>query len=221
MSAVKAWSYSRWALYDLCPMKFKAKHIDKIPEPGSPAMDRGDRVHKETAAFLKGTAAAPPPDVTHPFQLRLLNDVRAFDDKIVEEQWGYNAEWDPVGWFDRMTWFRSVLDAGVLYEDMSAEALDWKTGKRYGSNDDQMETQAIAVFCRVKPIEHVTTRLVYFDVGDEEIAEFSRKDLNSLIEKWNGKVAPMFSDTLFPPRPNDKCHFCYISRSKLGICRFG
>ena len=46
-NGVTAWSYSRYADYTQCPLKFKLKHIQRLPTKGSPAMDRGSAIHKE------------------------------------------------------------------------------------------------------------------------------------------------------------------------------
>lgn len=221
--AITAWSYSRYDTWVTCPFKFKCKFIDKLPDPGSAAMDRGDKVHKALAKYIMGQGELPA-EVKTPFQQKLYAELRAIpnDDKVVEQQWAFDRNWKPTGWFDRSAWYRSILDAGVVYEDLAVEACDHKTGKRHDtSNDEQMESQAIAVFCQFQPVTHVTTRLIYVDAGSEEIAEFPLADKVKLLEKWAGKVAPMFADNTFIARPNDKCRFCVYSRSKGGPCRFG
>lgn len=222
VTLVKAWSYSRYACYALCPLQFKLRYIDKAPEPGSPAMERGNRVHVALAAYLKGTAAAPPPEaVAHAAHARLIEEIKAAEDKVVEEQWGFTNTWKPTGWFSKDTWFRSIIDVAVAYEDNTLEDVDWKTGKRYGSNDEQMESQALSVMCKYQHITHVTTRLAYLDSGDEEIAEFEVRLKPLLRTKWEKKVAPMFVDDMFVARPNNKCGFCAFSKSKGGQCKFG
>lgn len=221
-NALTAWSYSRYALYELCPLKFKLKHIDKVPEPGSPALERGDRIHKGTAAYITHKADAAPQDaLAHPFPAKLIEELRAFPDKVVEQQWGFTASWQATGWFGKATWFRNILDAAALYEDATGDVIDWKTGKRYGSNADQMELNALSFMCQYKPVQRVATRMVYLDIGEEDVAEFSRSEKEKLQSKWNDKIKPMFSDTIFAPRPNDKCRFCHYSRSNSGHCRFG
>lgn len=225
---ISAWSYSRWATYALCPLQFKFKFIDKLPEPGSPAMQRGNDIHVGIAAFLKGTATTLPREsMANPVIVDLIQQIATFPDKEVEQQWGYGAQWQPTGWFDRggeKVWFRSVLDVGLMYEDLSYELVDWKSGKRYGSNDEQMETQALAVMKRFKPVKHVTTRLAYMDEKGNnpfEFAEFPVSHMQRLADKWEKKVQPMFDDTMFAPRPNDKCRFCFQAKSKGGKCAFG
>lgn len=221
---VKAWSYSAYAQWAMCPLQYKLEKLDKIKLEESPAMARGNKLHKGIAAFVSNQVDTLPQEaMAHDATLQTMREIRDVpaDKKQVEQQWGYTAAFAPTGWFGADTWFRSVLDAGVMYEDMTYECVDWKSGKRYGSNDDQMETQAIAVMARFKPVRHVTTRLAYFDQGTFEFAEFPVSHKQKLIDKWRDKVAPMFSDTIFAPRPNEKCRFCGFSRSKGGQCAFG
>lgn len=234
--SVTSWSWSRWETYLQCPLKFRLRYLDKIEEgPKSPAQLKGIAVHDEVAKYIAyppDQPAPPVPKVASKYS-GYLEQVRQHDDKVVEQQWGFDRHWRPTGWFDRRqgheTWLRAILDAGVLYPDMVVDAIDWKTGKRYGHNDDQMELFAIGVMCHFAPAIKVNTHLVYLDVGgDPESAEFDVKDKAKLIAKWEKKTAPMFVDTVFPPRPNDKCVFCDFARSKgrvdkegKPLCRFG
>lgn len=235
-NGIKAWSYSAYANYVLCPLQFKLRKIDKLPEPQAPALERGNTIHVGVAKFISGkTEACPPEAMAHANMADLIHQLRAIPDadKQVEQQWGYGADFTPTTWFNRAgqpdVWFRSVLDAGVMYDDMTYEDVDWKTGKRYAqSNDDQMETQALSVMMRFKPVKHVTTRLAYLDAGGAlgsstgfEFGEFPATQKQSLADKWRKKVEPMFSDTTFAPRPNDKCKWCHFSRSNTGKCAFG
>lgn len=227
MSVISAWSFSRYELYALCPLAFKLKNIDKVPEPTSPAMQRGRDVHKALENYLRGEQNLPP-EVKHPFHVKLYGEMRALpaDNKVFEQQWGFAQNWKPTGWFDRAgkpkTWFRAILDFGTLYDDNTFDAVDHKTGKKYGENAEQMELFAFAVMCKYPVVTDVTTRLEYLDSGDEEIAEFPVSDRALLQAKWEAKVAPMFTDTVFAPRPNDKCRFCHFRKSNgLNFCKFG
>lgn len=225
MNQVSAWSWSRFALYEQCPLAFKLKNIDKIEEPPSAAMQRGRDVHKALERYIIGEADLPP-EVKHPFHVKLYAEMRAVpaEDKVVEQQWGFQRSWKPTtgrGWFGKAVWLRASLDLGIMYEDATFEAVDHKTGKKYGHNDDQMELFALSVMCKYTPVTHVTTRLVYLDSGEQEFGEFPASDREALKAKWEGKVAPMFADTTFAPRPNDKCRFCAYAKGKGGQCKFG
>ena len=220
---VKAWSYSRYRQYKLCPAQFYGEAILKLGKQENQATSRGELVHKATANFLTGKGAMPP-EIKDPFHKHLYTEMAKLTDVVVEQQWGFDRTWEPCGWFGPTTWFRQVCDFGTVYEDgTSVELVDHKTGKRYDTNDDQMELQALSTFCHFKPALEVTTRLTYLDVGHEadEIRTFTRADVPGLKEKWERNSAPMFTDTIFAPRPNDRCRFCVFSRSNNGPCRFG
>lgn len=225
-NGVTAWSWSRYADHTRCPLYFAEKYVRKsIPQDSSPAMERGSLMHKGTADFLMGKAEGVPKDMLkNPRVEQLLMELTQIKDKQVELQWGYTAGWKPTGWFGKDTWARVILDVNVVYPDLTADCIDWKTGKRYGHNDEQMELFALAVMCQFAPIKHVTTRLVYVDEPGnniEEFAEYPATHKQSLIAKWDKKVRPMFEDQVFAPRPNEKCKFCPLARSKGGKCAFG
>lgn len=223
---VKAWSYSRFADHERCPLYFKEKYITKsIPQDSTPAMERGNDIHKGIAAWLRGNAEGVPREaLQNPRTEQILQELAQMPDKVVEQQWGFTSNWRSTGWFAKDTWLRVVLDVGLVYPDLTGEALDWKTGKRYGHNADQMELFALGMMCQFIPLKHVTTRLIYVDEKGkdiEDIEEFPGTHKQRLIDKWVKKVEPMFTDTVFAPRPNDKCKWCPLARSKGGKCAFG
>lgn len=221
MKTVKAWSYSAWDLYNTCPLKYKLEKIDRIEVPTGPALLRGREVHDNLAKYLRGDTDAPGVEIASPTARRLHEEIRAFDNKVIEQQWAFTDQWKGTGWFDKNVWVRVVLDVGVLYDDMTAEVIDHKTGKNSGSYGDQMEIFSLAVFQRQAPVTHVTTRLSFVDYDSEVFAEHDRSELPGLVDKWREKVRPMFEDTEFLPRPNDKCRFCHFRRSNGGVCRYG
>jgi hypothetical protein len=221
MSALTAWSYSRLSLWETCPAAFKYKNIDKLTEEQSPAMKRGDDIHKAAAAFISGVHQDFPVELAKfDTQIWELRDAPA-DDRVVEQQWGFNKDWRATGWFGKDTWLRVVLDVGVVYSDGTGDVIDHKTGKVYESNKDQRELNAIAMLRRFPHLSQVTSRLWYLDSGKETLAEYLQEDITSLIMKWEKRVEPMFADRVFAPRPSEKCRWCAYAKSKGGVCRFG
>ena len=51
---ITSWSFSRYNVYQLCPLKAKLQFIDKIKEPPNDAMQRGADVHDACEAYIKG-----------------------------------------------------------------------------------------------------------------------------------------------------------------------
>lgn len=219
MVNAKAWSYSRWDTYSTCPLKYKFKFIDKLPTVTNDAMARGDKVHKNITKFLQTNGAEPLDGFPHfkPF----ISELLAFDNKVVEQQWGFTRQWKQTGWFSPDTWVRSIIDVGLLYDDNTAEVLDWKTGKHRETHEDQLEIFAVSVFARAKTVTNVTARMVYLDAGTQEITEISRSSYDKLVGKWDKNAVKMLDDEALLPRPNETCRFCDWSKSKGGQCRYG
>lgn len=226
MSAVTAWSYSRWADHTRCPLYFKEKYVTKsIKDESSPAMARGNDIHKGVAAWLTGQAEGVPRDaIQNPRAEQILLEVQQIPDKLVEQQWGFTAGYRQTGWFGGDTWWRVILDVALLYPDNTGEGLDWKTGKRYGTNKDQMELNALGLLCKFPNLKTATSRMIYLDEKGkdiEDVEDFPATHKQKLMDKWTKAVVPMFTDKVFAPRPNDKCKFCPLARSKGGKCAFG
>lgn len=219
---VTAWSYSRYADYDQCPAKFKFKHLDKLPDPGSSAMQRGNAIHKLAEDYTLGKIKALPPELKHfaaEFkQLKALSP-------MVEQAWGFKRDWAHTGrpgWFGDDVWFRAKADVIVTYDDAMGDLIDHKTGKKYQTNEDQVELFALAGFKRFPHLTHITTRLWYLDQAEdnEVVREYTVKDAAAIQKDWDKRVVPMFVDRKFPPKPNDKCHWCSFSKAKGGPCKF-
>lgn len=221
-SPITAWSYSRLSLWEGCGLKFKLKHIDKVPEEQSPAMVRGTEIHAAAAAFIGGGPDAEFPASLAKFDTQMweLHDLPA-DIKVVEQQWGFNNNWRATGWFAKDTWLRVVLDVGVVYPDGTGDVVDHKTGKEYASNVDQRELNALAMLRKYPHLSRVTSRMWYLDSGKETTAEFLQEDTTERIHKWEARVAPMFADAVFAPRPSERCKWCSYGKSKGGLCKFG
>lgn len=223
VAPVTAWSYSRLAKWEECPAAFKYRNIDKYPEPQSPPMKRGDEIHQNVAAILTDQPL-PFPDADVPKKLgnfvNVFGHIKA-NQPLVEQKWAFDKNWRTVSYFDKATHYRSILDVGVLWPNNKFTVVDWKTGKAYGSNIEQMEQFAMAVMRRYPQVHSVETRLMYLDTGQEQHEEFVRSQLGEISLKWDQRVAPLMADTVFTPRPGEYCRRCHFRKSNGGPCAFG
>lgn len=236
-NGVTAWSYSRYADYQQCPLKFKLKVIDKMREPGSAAMDRGSAIHKEGENYVLANAGAKRPKAPPKSYAHFAEEMKQLTglDPMVEQQWGFTDQWapatasgrDPHGWFAKDTWLRLVTDVCVRYDDGDVDIIDYKTGKMYGKNEEQMNLFSCGPFMKWPDTQKVTTRLWYLDQPDptgtganriEE--EYTRKDFELIKKDWVKKVRPMFADQKFAPKPNDRCRWCHFRKENGGPCKF-
>lgn len=223
-NGITAWSYSRYSDYRQCPYKFKLKYIDKLPDPGSPAMQRGNEIHKRAEEFIK---AKKEPKlhidlINVEAELRHCREAGA----MAELPWGFLQDWSWNGksdWFGSNIWFRMKADVAIDYDDSTGLVGDWKTGRKYDENREQIELFGAVALKRFPHWSEVDVRLWYTDVdpSDNEIQyEFDRKDGELILKDWEKKVVAMFKDKRFAPTPNDKCHWCPFSKAKGGPCKF-
>jgi putative RecB family exonuclease len=219
-NGITAWSYSRYADYKQCPLRFKLKYIDKLQEPGSPAMQRGGDIHKEGEDWLKAKRKRRLP-VSYQHFADEMAQLRELD-PLVEQQWGFTRDWAPTGWFGKDTWLRIICDVAVVYEDGDADVIDFKTGRKYDTNEEQVELFSTGIFNKFPDVNKVTTRLWYLDLPDdnEVIREYTRPEVKLIMKDWEKKIIPMFKDKRFAPTPNNKCRWCAFSKDKGGPCPY-
>lgn len=229
MTVLTAWSYSRLSTYEKCALQAKFKYIDKLPEPSSFALENGSRVHDQLAQYLRGDLPednpyAPSVIPGWTYFGRLLNDLRGLNPEV-EQQWGYDRAWKPTGWFGKDTWFRSVLDASLVYDDNTADVIDFKTGKPYAADTaKQAELYAVSMVRRFHNLTHVTVRFWYLDLaqkGAEAVYRFSREQAEAAMPAWKKKANRMLSDEIMAPRPGEHCKWCPFAKSKGGPCKYG
>jgi hypothetical protein len=236
---IAAWSFSRYADYQQCPLKAKLKHLDKIKEPPNDAMARGARIHDLAEGYIKGTVARLPTELKQfkaLFQRLRKQYKKAISGMVVEDTWAFTKDWDQTTWDDWVhCWVRIKLDCAEHEDEDTLIVNDWKTGKfRKELNEtyiEQLELYALAALLLHEHIEKVKPRLVYLDHGiiypepdsfDELI--FTRQDIPKLKQLWAKRTGPMLRDKIFAPRPNNLCCWCFFRKSNAanggGQCKY-
>lgn len=226
-----AFSYSRWALWKQCPAAYKYKNIDKLPEPASPAMERGRKVHDDVANYVDNKRDDRP-KVLDRFTM-LADGIRrvAPENKLVEGQLAFDRDFKRCDWFGPNAYTRFIWDAAI-WDDQRREmnAVDWKTGQPRGSYDDQMQIFAMPAYWTLPNLESFTGHLVYLDHGDSVAypidratwfgaqGDPARKD--GYYGMWLDNIARFEADTTFAPTPSfDACKFCKFKTAKGGPCQ--
>lgn len=214
---ITAWSYSRYRDYEQCPQRAKYKHIDKMKEPGSPAMDRGTEIHKLAEEFAMGRLKNLPVELLK-FKAKFLNLKKS--KPVCEQEWAFDKGWRRCDWFAKEAWLRVKMDAAYTLKE-EVLIIDHKTGKyRPGEYAEQLELYGLAALLVYPEATVASCRLWFLDTGDEACAVFSRKELPDLKKKWLKRTKPMLSDKRFAPKPGNHCRWCPFSKSKGGPCKF-
>lgn len=215
-----AWSFSRYRDHLQCPLRAKLSHLDKLDRdvPKGPALIRGDQVHRAAEAFIIGKEKKLAPELeTFAAEFRDLKKRKASS----EGKFAVDRDWQLVDFFDwNRAWGRMVADAHYCVK-ASAVVIDFKTGRAYPDNEEQLELYAIPVFLTYPRAIEVKTQLWYTDqgtIGGERT--FKRSRLPSLIKTWTHRVAPMLADTKFVARPGEHCRYCNFRKAKGGPCKY-
>lgn len=209
-----AWSFSRYKDHKECPRKAKLKHIDKIPEgERGPALIRGEDIHKKAELYVKGELARLPPELKNfAAEFKELRKRKA----VAEGRWAMTVQWQAVDFFDwASAWCRVVLDSHRKLNNTTVEVNDYKTGRVYPDNEEQMELYAIAAMAHYQDAADVLVKLWYLDQprGKDNplVKGYERKQMPALQKKWRDKVIPILTDKKFIPRPGDHCARCAYS----------
>ena len=238
-----SWSYSRYNDYVKCPYAAKKKHIDKIKEPKSEAMERGIRIGKLGEDYIKGIISRLPAELKNfetdfkAMRKQYAAAVKSSVKKpalpiIVEDNWAFTRDWTITRWDDWVgCWVRIKLDVGRFLEEDLYEITDWKTGKfrpeKNAEYMEQIELYALAVLLTYydRPNLRVVARLGYLDSGDVyppqgEETVYTQADVKKLKRQWEQRTKKMFADTAFRPTPGNHCRWCMHSKAKGGTCKF-
>ncbi len=236
-----SWSFSRYTDYKTCPLKAKLKHVDRMKEPPSAAMERGNTIHNLAENFVKGLLPKLPPELkgfAEDFKtLKGIYKRKTFP-IIVEDQWAFTAEWDDTEWNNwAECWLRIKLDV-AHYEEHVLYVTDWKTGKhsdfKATEYAEQLELYALAALLKSQREDvEVMPRLGWLDEGfytypqDKEgnYISYNRADIPALKKLWATRTKAMMSDTRFAPKANSTCKWCWFGQSGKakggpGLCKF-
>lgn len=225
-----SWSFSRWSDYRKCPALFCYKHLQKLKEPPNPAMERGSAIHKLAEEYTLGRLKKLPKE------LELFKDefaeLKKQKIKFVEESWSFRKDWTLTEYDDwNHCWLRVKTDAAYVHPKHNVlVVIDHKTGKPRPEKTEEYELQlelyGLAGLEQQPEIDLVSPRLWYLDVGEiypnpeEREIEYLRADQKELRKKWEARVAPMFKDTQFKPKPGDACRWCHYRKSNGGPCKY-
>lgn len=212
-----AWSYSRLSDYESCPLKAKIKHLDKVQEPSSPALERGSQIHELAAKYATGKLAEMPPELAR-FPEEFA-DLRRRRDVEVERQMAVNASWQPCDWFGRDAWLRIVVDAtyaGATPTEAGRVVIDHKTGQVRATNNDQLDLYGLVMLAYYPGVKRVDSALWYLDQGEIAARSLVRAEAVAVRQRWEKRVAPMLADETFAPKPGNACRWCWFGQGGRG-----
>lgn len=231
-TSIESWSFNRLITYEQCNLRAKFEYLDKRPYGANydkaPA-NRGNAVHIAAERFIRGEGAIAVELSLPPITTRLMEyrDHFANGKAVVEQDWGFNRDWQPTGWFAPDVWLRAKCDV-VIDQPDCIEIVDWKTGKRDGNevkHTQQGLLYAIAGLIKYPNQPMARVRFIYTDEGREKTFQHARDVVMRMMPDWDKRARAMTSATVFPHKANKMtCRFCPYSPTVNGgdnSCPFG
>ena len=229
---IPAWSLSRLEVFESCPYRANLEYIERVPKPPLEAppgkdehpLERGRRIHDLAEAFVKKNIELPE-ELSH-FEEDFRHARRVYVDRpetvLTEQQWAFDCNWAPAGWFSHTAWGRMVLDLSIQ-DETHLRMIDHKTGKKYGTKHIvQGQLYALVAFLRYPQLETINTEFWYLDTGDKEERQYSRLQALCFQDSFTVRGLTMTTATDFPPRPSQfACRFCpYGTQNGNGFCEY-
>ena len=230
---VRRWSFSALKDFEACPYRTYLAKVQKEPQPEigdqpDHPLVRGDRIHKEAEAFIRGEGPLTRDLRKQSTRLKELAEGYEEGRVLVEERWCFRQDWSVCDPDDPDIWLMVIADAVEFPNNHTAIIDDWKTGKSMGkevAHGQQRQLYALAAFMRFAKITHIRSAMRYLDEKPDQKKDtgFSRESIAPLIQRWEQRAKAMTNALVFPAKPNrGNCRFCPFGPSNgTGVCSYG
>lgn len=223
MSNVMPLSFSRLSTFEQCPAQFDYLYVSKrVQSTTNEAADYGDRVHKVLEKYGRALVGNPADvaevvlDDTDEAKSTLKQWGGVVEkltsrsgDKYFEHQMAVNRQLQPVDWFAKDVWIRSIADVLIVDGD-TAYCLDYKTGK-VKDNPTQLQLFAAMVMWHFPQVNTVKTSFVWLKFNEVTNAKYERRFLDALwraLEPRFDKVQETIDLGVFDTKPSGLCPWC-------------
>lgn len=217
MSYKEPIGFSKLDVFRGCKAKFKYQFIDKLPQPGSAAMDRGSAVHANVEEYLNGwTTTLVEPALEWKEELDALRTKHFKGEQPI----GISRAWVRLGdWFHPDTWLRVKMDCYYV-DGPKIVVIDFKTGKYRIPSTEQVELYALAGFSIIPDVETVDAEMWFLDAGEVYRKTYTRADVPALRKKYEQAFDQLQNNESWEPEPSSECRWCPYSKTKGGPCKY-
>lgn len=228
-------SFSRLKDYEKCPWMLWLKAGEKadMSHVDTTAMDRGTMIHGEAENFTIGKGDFTKNLAKFADYFKQLRTEYEAGDVLVEEDWGFDEDWQQTGWWDKNVRYRMKLDNFRITardddnEPIAGIPTDYKTGKKFGNeitHNQQGQLYSIGAFMRLPKLEVVDVEFLYLDHGlKSKPKRYTREQAMKFLPSWQSRFQKLFDDREFRPKPNKiNCKWCpFGPQTGNGTCGWG
>jgi len=207
-----AWSYSRLKNYETCPKRHWHYDIAKDVGDGNVAQGEGHDTHKAFEQRVSHDTPLPLPLVQHEAMLAKLCSLPG--ERYTELKLALTEGYQPVGFFDKRVWFRTVIDFCAMINDKVCTVIDYKTG-RPQPDTTQLQLMSATVMHYMPKVRRVRAALLFVNHNKVEREEYTPESLPEIWSEVLPRVAKLemaVKTTDFPPSPNGLCkRYCNVT----------
>ena len=227
-------SFSRAMDYEKCPLFFKYRHLDKIPDPapqlldknGQPMerpMERGSRIHTLAENYVMNPRITLPEELEKfAKEFNALQQMYQANMMTPEVQFAFNRDWKQVGYRD---WdnavYRAIIDILAQINDNRVLICDIKTGKKEGNeikHHEQCMEYAVCVALTDPEVHIFDVEVWYIDHGEKLRNQFTRRQVLQGFQNMKDRHQDVLDARLFPAKPNKfACMFCPYKAGTVGF----
>lgn len=221
MTHIMPLSFSRLSTFENCQAQFDYLYVSKrVQNTSNEASDYGDRVHKTLEAYgllatdeeraeMRAKATLEEKTTLEKWGHIVDKILARPGEKLFEHQMSVNRQLQPVDWFAKDVWIRSIADVLVVDGD-TAYCLDYKTGK-VKDNPTQLQLFAAMVMWLYPQVNTVKTSFIWLKFDEVTNAKYERRFLDSLwraLEPRFDKVQEVIDLGVFKAKPSGLCPWC-------------
>jgi RecB family exonuclease len=115
-------------------------------------------------------------------------------------------------------WLRMKIDAHYFPSKGVVHVIDYKTGKPYPQNMEQVEVYALGAFGKFDDVNTVVGELWYLDHEEPHEKVYARSQAPKLARRWEQRADRLLTAVQYPPRANRFCDWCPYNAKKGGPC---
>ena len=225
-------SFSRAMDMEKCPLMFKYRHLDKIPDPAPPLpegqerpMERGNRIHKLGENYVQNPQMHLPDELQHfPTEFKAFQQMYAKNMLDPEIKFAFNDDWQQVSYKD---WdnvrYRAVIDALARIDERRVLVVDYKTGKKEGNeikHHEQCMEYAVCVALTDPDVQLFNVQVWYIDQPhDRKLKKtFTRTEVMRGFANMKARHRRVLDERIFPAKPSRMaCMFCPYKAGQVGF----
>ena len=194
-------SYSAMSTFLQCPRRYEAQYLLKThKDKPFDATDRGNRIHAEIEAYLKGERADIPSETPRDTLLNVLRRAGA----RAEVPLAVRHDGTPCDFWATGARLRGKMDVIVSLDGVLI-GIDWKTGKR---RDNSLQAAVYGYMLAARYPEHpIRVVFDYLSNGRDPAIHYT-PEMGKRVEDLMDDIETMQH---FPPKPSGLCGWCPVN----------